>query len=94
MLWSNLGKCLTTVDGRIVCPFKDSANLVPDGFPFGALTIQIEFGQDAFEPVDQFGMALKPSIRRDTRQETFRSRPSCLANRPLDAAPSSGCQGP
>jgi len=36
--------------------------LVPDGFPFGALTIQIEFGQDTFEPVDDFGMALKPRV--------------------------------
>jgi hypothetical protein len=56
------GEGLTPVDRRVVRPFEDRANLIPDGFPLGTLTIQIEFGQDAFEPVDQFGMALKPWI--------------------------------
>jgi hypothetical protein len=53
---------LTPVDGRVACPLEDRANLIPNGFPLGALTLQIEFGQQAFEAVDQFGTALKPWI--------------------------------
>jgi hypothetical protein len=56
------GECLTPVDGRVGEPFEDRVNLVPDGLPFGALARQVEFGQHAFEPVDHFGMALKPRI--------------------------------
>src|ERR1700729_4627139 len=67
----HLGECLTTVDGRIACPFEDSESLIPDGFPFGTLTIQIKFGQDAFEPVDHFGMALKPWIGPTLVQKGF-----------------------
>jgi hypothetical protein len=67
----HLGECVTTVDGRIACPFEDSASLIPDGFPFGTLTIQIKFGKDAFEPVDYFGMALKPWIGPTLVQKGF-----------------------
>jgi hypothetical protein len=56
------GECLTAVDRRVGRPFEDGAHLIPDGFPLGTLTLQVEFGEDAFEPVDQFGMALKPWI--------------------------------
>jgi hypothetical protein len=54
------GERLTPVDGRVGEPFEDRVNLVPDGLPFGAFASQVEFGQHAFEPIDNFGMALKP----------------------------------
>jgi hypothetical protein len=56
------GERLTPVDGRVGEPFEDRVNLVPDGLPFGALARQEEFGQHAFEPVDYFGMVLKPRV--------------------------------
>jgi hypothetical protein len=37
-------------------------HLIPDGLPFRALTGEVELGQHAFEPVDHFGMAVKPWI--------------------------------
>jgi hypothetical protein len=56
------GQRLAPIERRVECPFENRANLIPDSFPFGALTIQIEFGQDGFDPVNQFGVALKPWI--------------------------------
>jgi hypothetical protein len=58
--------------------------LIPDGLPFWVFARQVEFGQDAFEPVDDFGMALKPRI--DT---TFVKKGFDLVHRfynPSDAA--------
>jgi hypothetical protein len=45
-----------------VFPSKDYLKLLPDGLPFGAFAGEIELGQHAFEPVDHFGVALKPLI--------------------------------
>jgi hypothetical protein len=65
------GECLTAIDRRVGRPFEDHANLIPDGFPLGTFTVQIELGQDAFEPVDQFGVALKPRIGTTLVKEGF-----------------------
>ena len=56
------GERLTPVDGRVGEPFEDGVNLDPNGLPFGALASQVEFGEHAFEPVDYFGMVLKPRV--------------------------------
>jgi hypothetical protein len=45
--------------------------LIPNGLPFEAFARQVEFGQNAFEPVDHFGMALKPCIRATPLKEGF-----------------------
>jgi hypothetical protein len=45
------GECLTAVHRRVGRPLEDRANLIPDGVPLGTLAIQIEFGQDALDPV-------------------------------------------
>ena len=58
----HLGERLTPVDGRVGCPHEDVAELIPDRLPFWVVARQVEFGEHAFEPVDQFGMALKPRI--------------------------------
>jgi hypothetical protein len=65
------GERLTPVDRRVARPFEHRANLIPDGFPLRTLTVQIEFCQHAFEPVDQFGMALKPWIGPTFVKEGF-----------------------
>jgi hypothetical protein len=56
------GERLAPVDRRFSEPFEDRVNLVPDGLPFRTFPGQVEIGQHAFEPVDHFGMALKPGI--------------------------------
>jgi hypothetical protein len=57
------GECPTPINRRVGCPREDGVKLIPDGLPFGAFASQIEFRQHAFEPVDHFGMALKPWIQ-------------------------------
>jgi hypothetical protein len=58
----HLGACLTTINGRDRCPDEDGAKLISDGLPVRVFAGQVEFGQHAFEPADQFGIALKPWI--------------------------------
>jgi hypothetical protein len=55
-------ECLTALDGCFGKPFRDRVNLVPEGLPFGALASQVEIGEHAFEPIDHFGMVLKPRV--------------------------------
>ena len=80
------GERLTPVDGRVGEPFEDRVNLVPDGLPFGTLARQIEFGQYAFEPIDHFGMALKPWIPAALFNECFDLVHRAFTSGPLDAA--------
>ena len=56
------GEGPTPVDRRIGCPSEDGVNLIPDGLPLGAFACPVEFGQHAFEPIDHFGVVLKPFI--------------------------------
>jgi hypothetical protein len=51
------GERLTPIGRCVGSPFEHRVNLDPDGLPFGTLASQIELGQHAFEPVDQFRMA-------------------------------------
>jgi hypothetical protein len=65
------GDGLTPVDRRIGCPSENRPNLIPNGLPFGALTGEVDFGQHAFEPVDDLGMTLKPWIGATLVNEGF-----------------------
>jgi hypothetical protein len=57
-----IGERTASVYRRFGEPFEDRVNPVPDGLSFGTFPGQVELGQHAFEPVDHFGMALKPGI--------------------------------
>jgi hypothetical protein len=67
--------------------------LIPDGLPFWALTGQVELGQHAFEPVDHFGMAVKPWIGTTFVEEGFDFIHRASTSAPHDVAPSPGCPG-
>jgi hypothetical protein len=67
--------------------------LIPDGFPLGVLTGEVEFGQHAFEPVYHFGMALKPRIGAALVKKGFDLFHRALTIAPLVVAPSPGCSG-
>jgi hypothetical protein len=56
------GERLTALHRCIGFLLENRLNSTPDGLPFGPFAGQVEFCQDAFEPVDHFRVVLKPCI--------------------------------
>jgi hypothetical protein len=87
------GEGPTPIDRRIGCPSEDRVNLIPDGLPFGAFARQVEFGQHAFEPIDHFGVVLKPFINATLFKKGINLVHLAFTSGPPDVAPLPGCPG-